>query len=74
MQWFCVYNHFNGIVLVVIGASHTGVNFAFNLRKQGWQGKIILFDSAPNTPYYRPSFSKSYIIDGDLNSNLLKPF
>ena len=60
-------------VCVVIGASHAGVNFAFNLRKEGWQGAIILFDLDPNTPYHRPPLSKSYIIDGDLNSNLLKP-
>ncbi|QVY66062.1 NAD(P)/FAD-dependent oxidoreductase [Polaribacter sp. Q13] len=60
-------------VCAVIGASHAGVNFAFNLRKEGWQGEIILFDSDPNTPYHRPPLSKSYIIDGDLNSNLLKP-
>lgn len=60
-------------VCVVIGASHAGVNFAFNLRKEGWQGEVILFDSDPNIPYHRPPLSKSYIIDGDLNSNLLKP-
>lgn len=60
-------------VCVIIGASHAGVNLAFNLRKDGWQGAIILFDSDPYTPYHRPPLSKSYIIDGDLNSNLLKP-
>lgn len=60
-------------VCLVIGASHAGVNFAFNLRKEGWQGEVILFDSDPNIPYHRPPLSKSYIIDGDLNSNLLKP-
>jgi 3-phenylpropionate/trans-cinnamate dioxygenase ferredoxin reductase subunit len=60
-------------ICVVIGASHAGVNFAFNLRKEGWQGEIILFDIDKNTPYHRPPLSKSYIINGDLNSNLLKP-
>lgn len=60
-------------VCLVIGASHAGVNFAFNLRKEGWLGEVILFDSDPNIPYHRPPLSKSYIIDGDLNSNLLKP-
>lgn len=60
-------------ICVVIGASHAGVNFAFNLRKEGWQGAIILYDVDPNTPYHRPPLSKSYIINGDLNSNLLKP-
>ncbi|MDX6746637.1 FAD/NAD(P)-binding oxidoreductase [Polaribacter sp. PL03] len=60
-------------VCLVIGASHAGVNFAFNLRKEGWKGEVILFDSDPNIPYHRPPLSKSYIINGDLNSNLLKP-
>ncbi|APZ45579.1 pyridine nucleotide-disulfide oxidoreductase [Polaribacter reichenbachii] len=60
-------------ICVVIGASHAGVNFAFNLRKEGWQGAIILYDVDPNTPYHRPPLSKSYIVNGDLNSNLLKP-
>ncbi len=60
-------------ICVVIGASHAGVNFAFNLRKEGWQGEIILFDIDKNTPYHRPPLSKSYIINGDLNSNFLKP-
>ena len=64
--------HTSDKTCIVIGASHAGVNFAFNLRKEGWQGKIILFDSDPFLPYHRPPLSKSYLIDGDLNSNLLK--
>ena len=60
-------------VCIIIGASHAGVNCAFNLRKEGWDGRIILYDTDPNTPYHRPPLSKSYIVDGDLNSNLLKP-
>mgnify|MGYP005990512599 CR=1 FL=1 len=45
----------------VIGASHAGINFAFNLRKEGWQGKIILFDADPEFPYHRPPLSKAYL-------------
>ncbi|GLR70517.1 NAD(P)/FAD-dependent oxidoreductase [Agaribacter marinus] len=43
---------------VVIGASHAGVNFAFNLRQQGWQGTITVVDSDPELPYHRPPLSK----------------
>lgn len=43
---------------VVIGASHAGVNFAFNLRQQGWLGRITLIDSDPELPYHRPPLSK----------------
>ena len=30
---------------VIIGASHSGVNCAFALRKEGWGDEIILIDS-----------------------------
>ncbi|WP_111706423.1 NAD(P)/FAD-dependent oxidoreductase [Lutibacter citreus] len=46
---------------VVIGASHAGVNFAFTLRREGWEGAIILFDSDPEIPYHRPPLSKAYL-------------
>ncbi|CDF79814.1 ferredoxin reductase [Formosa agariphila KMM 3901] len=48
-------------ICVVIGASHAGVNFAFNLRRDGWQGDILVFDSDPEIPYHRPPLSKTYI-------------
>ncbi|MBJ7880117.1 NAD(P)/FAD-dependent oxidoreductase [Gelidibacter salicanalis] len=48
-------------ICVVIGASHAGVNFAFALRKEGWEGEIILFDSDPDFPYHRPPLSKAYL-------------
>ncbi|WP_262487475.1 FAD-dependent oxidoreductase [Formosa haliotis] len=50
---------------VVIGASHAGVNFAFNLRREGWQGDILVFDSDPEMPYHRPPLSKTYITSED---------
>jgi len=56
-------------VCVVIGASHAGVNFAFTLRKEGWEGQIILFDSDPELPYHRPPLSKAYLSAED-NSQL----
>ncbi|TDT47333.1 3-phenylpropionate/trans-cinnamate dioxygenase ferredoxin reductase subunit [Maribacter spongiicola] len=48
-------------ICVVIGASHAGVNFAFALRKEGWEGEIILFDRDPEFPYHRPPLSKAYL-------------
>lgn len=56
-------------ICVVIGASHAGVNFAFALRKEGWEGQIILFDSDPELPYHRPPLSKAYL-SADDNSQL----
>ncbi|EWH08636.1 MS127, putative ferredoxin reductase [Catenovulum agarivorans DS-2] len=58
---------------VVIGASHAGVNFAFALRKAGWQGNIKLFDADPTLPYHRPPLSKAYLTSADaIDKNLLK--
>ncbi len=59
---------------VVIGASHAGVNFAFALRKEGWEGDIILFDKDETTPYHRPPLSKKYLeLEDSIHNNLLKP-
>jgi len=58
---------------VVIGASHAGVNFAFALRREGWEGDIILFDADPLLPYHRPPLSKAYLNSDDgIEKNLLK--
>lgn len=58
---------------VIIGASHAGVNFAFYLRNEGWEGNIILFDSDPTLPYHRPPLSKAYLTSDDgIEKNLLK--
>lgn len=48
-------------ICVVIGASHAGVNLAFALRKEGWEGQIILYDADPALPYHRPPLSKTYL-------------
>ncbi|MGY6649388.1 NAD(P)/FAD-dependent oxidoreductase [Wenyingzhuangia sp. IMCC45574] len=59
---------------VVIGASHGGVNFAFALRKEGWEGNIILFDKDETVPYHRPPLSKKYLeLEDSIQNNLLKP-
>lgn len=60
-------------VCVVIGASHAGVNFAFALRKEGWEGQIILYDGDPNLPYHRPPLSKAYLTtDDEIEKHSLK--
>ncbi len=50
---------------VIIGASHAGVNCAFNLRKEGWQGSIKMYDADPYLPYHRPPLSKAYLTSDD---------
>ncbi|WP_067146508.1 NAD(P)/FAD-dependent oxidoreductase [Pseudotamlana agarivorans] len=46
---------------VIIGASHAGINCAFALRKEGWEGAIIIYDKDPEFPYHRPPLSKAYL-------------
>ncbi|MGJ8732777.1 MAG: NAD(P)/FAD-dependent oxidoreductase [Cellulophaga sp.] len=60
-------------ICVIIGASHAGVNTAFNLRKEKWFGKIVLIDADPELPYHRPPLSKTYLTDAVPTTNLLKP-
>ncbi|MFK7921813.1 MAG: NAD(P)/FAD-dependent oxidoreductase [Bacteroidia bacterium] len=60
-------------VCLVIGASHAGVNFAFALRREGWLGEIILYDTDPNLPYHRPPLSKAYLASEDsIDKHLLR--
>ena len=40
-------------ICVVIGASHAGVNLAFALRKEGWEGSILLFDKDSEEIVYK---------------------
>ncbi|MBD0401753.1 NAD(P)/FAD-dependent oxidoreductase [Flammeovirga sp. EKP202] len=51
----------NNKCCVIIGGSHGGVNVAFSLRKEGWEGKIVVVDKDPNLPYQRPPLSKTYL-------------
>ncbi len=60
-------------ICVIIGASHAGVNLAFSLRKEGWEGEIHLFDGDPVLPYHRPPLSKAYLTSDDaIEQNALK--
>ena len=61
-------------VCVVIVASHGGVNFAFSLRKEGWEARIILVDADPELPYHRPPLSKAFLTKPEgIENYLLKP-
>ncbi len=46
---------------VVIGASHAGSLLAVQLRKEGWDGKIILIGEEGHLPYHRPPLSKAVL-------------
>ncbi|MFD0796112.1 NAD(P)/FAD-dependent oxidoreductase [Maribacter chungangensis] len=60
--------------VVIIGASHAGVNAAFMLRKEGWQGSIHVFDADRSLPYHRPPLSKTFLTMAySSNEYALKP-
>ncbi len=46
---------------IVIGASHSGVALALQLRKEGWQGGIRLIGAEAELPYHRPPLSKELL-------------
>lgn len=59
---------------LIIGASHAGVNAAFALRKEGWEGEILLLDQEPHLPYHRPPLSKKYMTEeAGIEKYALKP-
>jgi 3-phenylpropionate/trans-cinnamate dioxygenase ferredoxin reductase subunit len=58
---------------VIVGASHAGVNLAFNLRRQGWEGEIVLYDRDPHLPYHRPPLSKEYLSKEEMSKDDLNP-
>ena len=47
---------------IILGAGHAGVTCAFSLRKNGWQGAILLVEKDLDLPYHRPPLSKSYLL------------
>ncbi|MCL1046035.1 FAD-dependent oxidoreductase [Shewanella electrodiphila] len=72
MQFPAEEFHSNNGAVVIIGASHAGVNFAFHLRQQGWAGCITLIERDPELPYHRPPLSKKTLQSAELKSTPLK--
>lgn len=59
---------------VVIGASHAGSLLAVQLRKEGWEGRIILIGAELPLPYHRPPLSKAVLAgDKEVDKVLLRP-
>lgn len=47
--------------VVIVGASHAGVQAAASLRQSGWQERIVLLSAESDHPYHRPPLSKAYL-------------
>lgn len=51
--------------IVIVGAGESGIRAAENIVNKGWEGKIIVIDKEPNTPYQRPPLSKEVLSNKD---------
>ena len=47
--------------IVIIGAGAAGDSAAETLRRDGYEGRLTLYDSDPDSPYDRPNLSKDYL-------------
>ncbi len=46
---------------VIVGANQCGGSAAETLRKEGFDGRVVLIGAEPERPYERPPLSKEYL-------------
>ena len=49
--------------VIVIGASHAGINFVDQMRKYGFVGNLTLIDRQKGGPMERPPLSKAFLLE-----------
>jgi 3-phenylpropionate/trans-cinnamate dioxygenase ferredoxin reductase subunit len=47
--------------VVIVGASHASAQLCVSLRRDGWDGEILLIGDEPSLPYQRPPLSKTFL-------------
>ena len=52
----------NRSVYVIVGAGQAGANAAAELRRQGFDGRVVLLGDEPHAPYERPPLSKDVLL------------
>ena len=50
--------------VIIVGASHAGIAFGDKLRKNGFEGRITMFDRQVGGPMERPPLSKGFLLGG----------
>jgi 3-phenylpropionate/trans-cinnamate dioxygenase ferredoxin reductase subunit len=60
----------NHLPIAIVGASHAGAQAVDSLRREGFQGRIVLFGDEPYFPYQRPPLSKKFLL-GELSLDRL---
>ena len=48
--------------IVIVGASHAGAQAVDSLRREGFQGRLVLIGDEPYLPYQRPPLSKKFLL------------
>src|SRR2546423_5064698 len=48
-------------VFLIVGASLAGAKAAEELRRQGFDGRVVLIGAEPDRPYERPPLTKDYL-------------
>lgn len=60
--------------IAIIGAGLAGAKAAEALRKEGFDGRIVLFGAEPRPPYLRPPLSKDYLRgESELDKTFVQP-
>lgn len=60
--------------IVIVGANLAGGTAASTLRREGFEGRVVLIGDEPDPPYERPPLSKEYLRgESDFESALLSP-
>ncbi|TNE77896.1 MAG: pyridine nucleotide-disulfide oxidoreductase [Gammaproteobacteria bacterium] len=47
--------------VIIVGGSHAAAQLAPSLRKEGWEGEIVVIGDEGGVPYQRPPLSKEYL-------------
>lgn len=58
---------------VIVGASHAGAQLATTLRKEGWEGRILMIGDESVAPYHRPPLSKA-LLNGEKTPDQIEIF
>lgn len=60
----------NPSTIVIVGTGQAGGSCAVELRKRGFEGRVVLIGDEPHIPYKRPPLSKAYL-SGDASADSL---
>jgi 3-phenylpropionate/trans-cinnamate dioxygenase ferredoxin reductase subunit len=56
----------------IVGAGHAGLSAALELRRLGFEGRVVLLGKEPHLPYERPPLSKAQLAADGLLPNFLR--